>query len=300
MFVRCAFIVLTAALLVPAAVTPVTARTNDRAKPVILIHGSDWAAPFGVRCGASFNEMKRRFRDWGHTGPLVKLAYYRYDRGCDHDLGHHGGHRQHEPTGHDATGGHTGGTSITHLGYHLAWYIYDHYTSVGQPVDVVGHSMAGVMIRYALAQVERGHASFPPRLLVEDVVTLGAPHDGVKPIIETCPTRQCRQMEPDSAFLNWLRRNAWEPDGAGGTDWTVIGAVDDNYVTAASGVAMGACHKVKYLGSSNVEHFDLLHDASGAQTADVEYRDCPGSWLTDRSWYWPVRATDLAVAFGSR
>jgi hypothetical protein len=298
--VRRILALLAVALMVAAGATPVAARSDDRAKPVILIHGSDWAAPFGVGCASSFNEMRDRFRDWGHTGPIVKLAYYRYDRGCDHDFGHHRGHAQHHASGHDSTGGHTGGTSIRHLGYHLAWYIYDHYTRIGQPVDVVGHSMAGVVIRYALAQVERGHASFPPRLLVEDVVTLGAPHDGVKPIIETCPTRQCRQMEPNSAFLTWLRFNAWEPDGLGGTDWTVIGAVDDNYVTAASGVAMGACHKVKYLGSSNVEHSDLLHDASDAQTADVERQDCPGGWLIDRSWDWPVRATDRALAFGGR
>jgi putative serine esterase DUF676 len=291
-------VALAAALLIAVAV-PAEARTDNRYKPVIFIHGSDWLAPYGVNCGGQFAAMKRRFRDFGHTGSLITLAYYRYDTSCDASIGRDGSHRVHYASGHDATGGHSGNTDIRHLAYHLAWYIYDHFSRNGVAVDVVGHSMGPLMIQYALAQTERGHPSFPPRLLVEDVVSLAGPFAGAKPIINTCHTRQCGQMRAGSATLDWLRRNAWEPDGQGGTDWTAVSAVDDNYVSAASGVAMGACHRVVYLDSSNVEHGDLLRDTSAAITADVRRADCPGTWVTDRSWYWPIRETDVAVTWGS-
>ncbi len=159
--------------------------------------------------------------------------------------------------------------------------------------------MGPMLIRYALAQVERGHPAFPLRLLVEDVVSLAGPHAGAKPIIGTCGTRQCHEMRQGSTFLAWLRQHAWEPDGEGGTDWTAIGAVDDQYVSGVSALAMGACHRIKYLDSANVDHFDLLHAGSRATTADVKRRGCPGDSVLDDTWFWPVRASDKAVATGA-
>ena len=220
--------------------------------------------------------MERRFRDWGYTGAFVTIAYYRYDTGCTASLGGDGSHTRHYATGHDATGGHTGQTDIRHLGYHLAWFIYDHYSKAGVAVDVVGHSMGPLLIQYALAQVARHHPDFPPRLLVEDVVSLAGPYTGARSIINTCPTRQCSQMRHGSTFLAWLRTYAANPQGEGGTDWTAISSVDDEYVSSGSGVAMGACHKLTYLTTSNVRHADLLHDASSSMTADVRRSDCPG------------------------
>jgi hypothetical protein len=276
------------------------ARTNTRSKPVIFIHGSDWFAPYGVDCPRSFAIMKSRLRDFGWTGPLVAVSYYGHDTRCDASIGSHGSHSVHYASGHDSNGGHTGNTNIRHLGYHLAWYIYDRFTSKGIAVDVVGHSMGPLMIQYALAQVELHHPAFPPRLLVEDVVSLAGPFAGAKSIINTCHTTQCAEMRAGSDFLAWLRANAWEPDGQGGTDWTAVSSADDNYVSAGSGTAMGACHKVIYLSSSNVEHIDLLHDGAQAVTADVERKDCPGSWTMDRTYWWPVRATDMALTYGGR
>ena len=295
---------LIAALLVAmgaalASAAPAVARTNDRSRPIIFIHGSDWLAPYGVDCPRSFAAMERRLRDLGHTGPFVTVAYYRYDTGCTADIGRDGSHLLHYASGHDATGGHTGMTSIRHLAYHLAWYIYDHYSRTGVAVDVVGHSMGPLLIQYALAQVARHHPDFPPRLLVEDVVSLAGPFNGARSIIDTCHTRQCAEMRHGSTFLAWLRQNAWNPQGEGGTDWTAVSSVDDQYVSSGSGVAMGACHKVVYLTSSDVRHADLLLDTSGSMTADVRRSDCPGPWMTDYTWYWPVRETDLALTYAS-
>ena len=282
-----------------AGAGPVDGRTNDRSKPVIFLHGSDWLAPYGVDCPSQFAAMERRFRDFGHTGRLVTVAYYRYDTGCSASIGRDGSHLRHYASGHDPKGGHTGMTDIRHLGYHLAWYIYDHYSKAGIAVDVVGHSMGPLMIQYALAQVQRHHPDFPPRLLVEDVVSLAGPFAGARPIINTCHTTQCTQMRPGSWLLGWLHQYAWNPQGEGGTDWTAVSSVDDQYVSAGSGVAMGACHRVVYLGSSDVRHADLLRDTFGSMTADVKRSDCPATWVTDDTWYWPVRETDLALTYAS-
>ena len=255
--------------------------------------------------------MKRKFRDWGHTGPLVTVAYYHGDTHCDHWIGHHGSHSTHYggPGAHDGRE-HTRSTSIRHLGYHLAWFIWDHYTREGRPIDVVAHSMGGLIIRYALAQTERGHPKFPPYLEVEDVATLGTPHGGARWYAWFCQWRECDEMQMGSDFLNWLEQNGWEPDGWGGSDWSTFGSDDDNYVAAdrAAGTSrdgdpvndyIGSCHKVWYLSSDNIEHSDFLYDASKRKSADAYVYDCQrGTWVATSRAHWPVRRADLAVTFG--
>jgi hypothetical protein len=277
------------------------ARTNDRAKPVILVHGFDVEGNPGTSCHATWDDLKAAFRGWGHTGPLVAVAYYEYDSGCDHRIDHHGSHARHFGSGHYTDGGHSARTDIRHLGFHLAWYIWAHYSRDGQTVDVVGHSMGGLVIRYALAQVERGHPDFPESLLVEDVVTLATPHAGTRYALACAAVyRQCAQMRPGSAFLDWLATNAPEPDAEGGTDWTTIGSQADELVTGGSANGMAACHKVIYLLSSRVRHSDYQHLTSGARTADARHRDCPDGWITSTDYWWPTRRADLAVTFGTR
>ncbi|MFJ2591339.1 esterase/lipase family protein, partial [Streptomyces sp. NPDC087538] len=50
------------------------------------------------------------------------------------------------------------------------------YSAKGQTVDLVGHSMGGLIIRAALAGYAKGDPTWPDTLYVEDVVTLGTPH----------------------------------------------------------------------------------------------------------------------------
>jgi hypothetical protein len=302
---RRGFVAALAALVawVAVAAEPAEARSDGRNKRVLFIHGLDATGDPGTNCAAYWNDMERKFRDWGWNQALIELSYYRYDTNCDHTINHHGRHSRHYGSGHYASGGHGANTNIRHLGYHLAWYIYSHYSKDGRVVDVVAHSMGGLIIRYALAQVQRGHDQFPPRLLVEDVVTMGTPHAGAKAWTSLCPFTQCDQMDAGSTFLEWLRDHASEPDGAGGTDWSAFSSADDNLVSMESGVAMGACHKVQYLDSSNIEHGDFMHVRSGARSkqtsANVRRRNCPHGWVTDNSSHWPVRRADLAAAFRS-
>ena len=272
------------------------ARTDDRTKPVVFVHG--FSHENSVNCRDSFRTMRQAFRSWGHTGAFATVAYYGGDRDCDHWTGHHGSHSTHYASGHEGKG-HTRSSSIRHLGYHLAWYLWSHYSAHGQPVDVMAHSMGGLVIRYALAQTQRGHSRFPPYLLVEDVVTAGTPHGGARWFAGPCPYVQCDEMTMGSDFLNWLQDNGWNPQGRDGTDWSTFGSDDDNYVAAdrAAGTAddgdpahqyIGSCHKVWYTEPTDVEHEDFLTDTAKEKTAAVYRFSClTGGWVADATSHWP-------------
>ena len=61
----------------------------------------------------------------------------------------------------------------------LARYVHTAYTRNGEPVDIVAHSMGGLVTRVALLGSAQGWEGFPPRLDVDNVVTLGTPHQDV-------------------------------------------------------------------------------------------------------------------------
>jgi pimeloyl-ACP methyl ester carboxylesterase len=289
---------LLALLVAAAAVGSADARTDDRKKPILFVHGFDLDDRPGYDCASYWGRVLSRFRDFGQTGRLVTIAYYGGDRSCTHWLGHHGRHAKH--FGHRGRA-HDANTSIRHLGYHLAWTIWSHYSSRGKRVDLVGHSMGGLIIRYALAQTERNHPNFPRYLLVEDAVTLGTPHAGSGWAV-LCGWRQCDEMSPGSGLLDWLGRRGRHPDGRRGTDWSTIGSHSDFVVSAASANSMNADHRLKYMQSNepDVGHSEYLALGSRRLTADVERWSRPGPWVTDRTSHWPIRRTDLAVAFGNR
>ena len=123
---------------------------------------------------------------------------------------------------HDGTTtGHTAQAAIEHLGYHLAWYIYDEYSSKNESVDVVAHSMGGLIIRYAVGEAADGNPAFPPSLIVGNVVSLGTPHGGANLAkIAKCAAPmplECSEISPGSTFLLSLEHDAWNPQGAGVT-----------------------------------------------------------------------------------
>jgi len=287
-------------------------RSDNRAKPVMFIHGINRNNPASSDCEHDFSAMRTAFRGWGHTAELATVGYYHHDRGCDFSIALHGSHSTHYggSAEHTNDGGHSADTDIRHLGYHLAWTLWNRHSRHGRSVDVVAHSMGGLITRYALAQTERGHPDFPPYLRVEDAVTLGTPHGGARWYSIGCAYDQCDQMRAGSSLLRWLESNAWEPDGLGGTDWSTMGSDDDSAVAAdrAAGTAndrdpshlyMGSCHKTWYRTDSNIEHSDYLYDTSPAFTAVAwAYHRCSGGW-TLYQLPWPVRRADFAVTYGT-
>lgn len=201
---------------------------------ILVVHGFDGGGlgdlplDSAVDCrNATITRWVRGLRARGFTD-VRTVGYYRGDTGCDVNL----------PTAVRADN--TVNTSIDQIARELADTIEATFTSRGVNVAISGHSMGGVIVRRALHGVQDGHADFPETLLVSDVVTSGSPHAGagVAAICGVLPAgvpTQCVQLAPGSAFLRALAHN---PQGTGGTDWTVIGSDCDVVVSGASGVAM--------------------------------------------------------------
>lgn len=271
--------------------------------PVIYVHGFTKSGGVGVDCSSTFADMFNALANWGHTGGHYTVSYYQNDTSCWHSLNHHGRHT----TGHYGSGGHVGvnsdthdqNASIRHLAYHLAWFVHDHFTYYNRYVKLVGHSMGGLIIRYALAKVEQGASDFPYMLLVHDAVTMGTPHRG-SGLSSFCDWwyayEQCKEMEEGSPFMTWLAQNASHPDGYPSTDWTAMAAHDDDVVAPTSAVGMAADHEVRYFSGQAIEHGDYMHRTSDYRSADVEWKDGTSPW---KHWYsapWPVRWAYYALA----
>jgi pimeloyl-ACP methyl ester carboxylesterase len=264
----------------PAVPSAAQAPTDSFDEPVYLVKGY---APGKERprCDSRWRTAISAFHKRGWIGQLVRVGFYAWDTpdtGCDVNLGDTDGDSATPPKG-------TRNTSIKELGRRLAWNIHNVYSSKGKSVDLVGHSMGGLIIRAALAgyQLHRHERRWPDVLYVEDVVTLGTPHDGTKDYVSLgCGTyertRQCKEMVPrsprGSGFLGWLRK-APNPQASGGTDWTLICSMADEIAPwrqSACASTTGAHHIVIYPiryprrpGDTGVKlsHSDLRTKASG-------------------------------------
>ena len=286
----------TKAKLRPATI----ARSDNRTKPVLFVHGLDAFGGAGNDCSATFGRMISQLRAWGYSGPLATVKYYHGDTNCSTTLDAAGSHSSffqrtdaHQYGSHDMDG------DIRHLAYHLAWTIYNQYSSKGITVDLVGHSMGGLIIRSMLRYNQENNASFPPYLYVEDVTTLGTPHSGSGYASWCGWAFQCNQMATGSSYLSDLATNAKNPQGDGGTDWTNVGSYSDGVVSQTSATAMDASHKVRYLSSMGIGHSDFMNDTSDVRDADVEYYDRGTPWYQWLNAPHAVRWSDQALLYGS-
>ena len=287
-------------LLAALGTSPAGARTDNRSKPIVYVHGYDSSGTtIGHDCAGYFDGTYNALESWGHSGERATIRYYRDDTSCTVDSHAHGSHATHYAGGHSTGNGHTRDASIRHLGYHLAWTIYNRYTSKGITVDVIGHSMGGLITRYAVAQVALGHPEFPPSLLVEDAVTVGTPHGG-SGWAWFCYNQQCYDMRGGSSFLNWLDANAPNP-GAPATDWTNLGSDDDEVVAWDSATAMAAPHKIVWLTSENLTHSGMLDDNVSARDRDADsMENNSGTWTFSATAARAVLRMDDALVSGSK
>ncbi len=310
---RVALTLLALAAAFALSTAPASAYTANRTKPIVFIHGLDWQGDPGLSCSSTFGAMINKLRALGYTGAMNTVSYYQYDTGCTNSINSSGGNPgAWYATQHAAGGSHNANTDIRHLGYHLAWWIYNAYSSRGITIDAVGHSMGGLILRYAISEVERHNSVFPPYLYVEDALTLGSPHGGSNWFTLFCTQAQCAQMRMGSSFLVGMESTAWEPDASGGTDWTSFGSDSDEAVAADRAVGtngsrtafdyFGSCHKVWYTAVNNIKHSGYMNDTSDAQDADAYYE--PGSCFTNSmtflgSFRHVVRQADLALSSAS-
>jgi hypothetical protein len=254
--------------------------TGSQDVPIVYVHGYDAIGRTpSDDCGKTFGPYWQALQSYGHRGGHYTVGFYAADTNCWDYISRYGSHSTHHPVEH-VSGGHDRDANIRHLGYHLAWYLHNQFGRYGTPVKLVGHSMGGLIIRYALAQSRAGHPSFPT-LRVPEALTLGTPHSGTG-MATICGWRQCNQMSPGSKLQSWLANHAKHPDGQYGTDWTTMGAHDDDFVTAGSAVAMDADHKVRYFSGQYIGHLDYMRRNGNQATMDVEWRDYGLPW---KNWY---------------
>jgi pimeloyl-ACP methyl ester carboxylesterase len=285
---------------VVSGVPSAAARTDTTDKPIYLVHGH--AGGSGTDC-AQWKTLRDAFRAWGGTGAFKTVAFYYRDKHCNTNIALSGSparrHRVVDRRAH-MKGSHTSDAPIAHLAYHLAWNIYDAYSRRGRPVDVIGHSMGGLIIRYAVAATQRHEFDFPPFLLVEDVVTMGTPHGGLRGVIPQDISEEVNEMTPGSKLLKYLTRNAWNPQARGGTDWLTMGSAADDTVAPDSAAAtyprripvsryMGSAHKVWYTARDKIKHSDYYKLDSTQATASALESLAPGPFTLSGAALWPLR-----------
>lgn len=113
---------------------------------------------------------------------------------------------------------------------------------------ILAAALTGTKKKDTGTSIEKG---WPPYLYVANVVTISPPFNGgrfwpgVGCSALAAGKEQCQETTGGSEFLKWLIPN---PQGAQGTDWTLIGTDDDDIVESDSALSWhGAGHYVQYL-----------------------------------------------------
>lgn len=297
------------------------ARADDRTKPVLLVHGIDAVVGF-LNCAnpnldQNLGKHKSGLISLGYSD-VRTVAYYGGDVNCDVSISNSGSDAVHQGPGrtqqqNHPNGHHSNQTSIEHLAYHLAWYVYDTFSSRNVAIDVMGYSMGGLIARYAIDKVQRGDPDFPAYLLVEDVVSLETPHNGLNPYTRVwCSTLiyECVELGQGSSFLNTLNQGADNPQGKDGTDWTNIGSYADVIVNSESAIAMNAAHKFIYSPTTTFVdqngkvklygHLEIVQDTSDQPLVQGWYSESGGPWTFTSTAKRSVRRVDDGLRLGTQ
>ncbi|MEV7251544.1 esterase/lipase family protein [Streptomyces cyaneofuscatus] len=268
--------VLTMLTVAPAGAAGKPSRSNGSGNRVIFVHGH---APFGKHdCTKEFSAARKHFANKKWKGSLLTFGYYTNNKKCSKNVS---GSRD---------------TAIKDVAKKFANHISKNYTEKGIKVDVVAHSMGGLVVRAALHYTHKRAAGFPKKLYIEDVVTLGTPHAGItKSRVTLCGSaRQCKDMTPGSAFLKALpsKMPSTTKNGNMSTDWTTISSYNDQTVTESSGVAGSASHEVQY--KAGINHGELITTVSGKHNSRVKHS---GKWSKFSKRVSPVEQARLAVFY---
>jgi pimeloyl-ACP methyl ester carboxylesterase len=241
-------IVALATLLTVAVARPADARTDNKTKAILFVHGYNPTSN-STDCGGDFDAMISQLRSQGFTGSMVKVGYYSGDVNCNVNL--------------RSWGSFGDSSSWKEIAKAFSKYIYSTYTAQGIDVDVVGYSMGGLISRGAIWGAQKAEAGFSAPIGVEDVVTLGTPHNGAAWYSNLCFFGQCTGLKPGASELNWLNQNG-NPQGKTGTEFTTLGSNGDWVVPSASAVFMTipSTNKVIYSSVPHTGSTNYMHDAT--------------------------------------
>jgi triacylglycerol esterase/lipase EstA (alpha/beta hydrolase family) len=178
----------------------------------------------------------------------------------------------------------------------LAWYIYYNFSRWGNSVDIVAHSMGGLIASVAVSGTQHPNSdpfnntanafTWPPYIYVQDVSTLNTPFQGSTQGAFCSVAQnntQCRELAASGGYqvngidrpnfiqywiTPWGNPQAYYLSGRGGTDWTLIGSSEDWVVGEESALEWSnqaiVGHKILYAGGGGVNeplgHSDLYKD----------------------------------------
>lgn len=240
---------------------------------IVFIHGLDKKASSGSQshnCGSYFADLLNDFPNRGYGGALHTVGYYDGNTNCSHWLHNYGNASAHFGNG---TNSLTSGTSIRHVGYRFAWYLWHEHTSQGRSVGIVSHSMGGLVSRYAVGMTAAGHPDFPPYLSVRNLATVGTPHTG-SGLAWFCFSVQCSELRPGSATLAAINNVDNGPSGV--LNRIAVASYYDEAVSESSAIAMPAAAWVSY-DWPWYTHSGLLRDTSQSWSASYIWGDAAGN-----------------------
>lgn len=260
------------------------ATTSTNPQTVVFVHGLDKKAGAGDDqshdCASYFAELLGDFPRRGYAGNLHTVGYYDGNTNCTHPL-----HAYGNPSAHygDGTNSLTSNTSIRHLGYRFAWYLWNEHTAHGRNVGIVAHSMGGLVSRYAVGMTASGHPDFPPYLSVRNLATVGTPHTGAG-LAWFCGSVQCQELRPGSATLGAV--NSADSGASGVLNRIAIASSSDEAVSESSATAMPSAVWIAY-DWPWYSHSGMLRDTSDSWSADYRWGDAAGNTGTH---YWGPRS----------
>lgn len=252
--------------------------------PVYLVHGYNDSG--NSDCASLWGNATDYFASKGmDKSSIHTVGYYAGDSNCDVDLGD----------------GDTN-TRIKDTAVALANHIYDANTSKGQSVDIVAHSMGGLVTRVALLGSAQGWEGFPKaKLEVGDVVTLATPHQGITEKSKYDST-QWDSMAPDSKFMEVLQapENRLDQDWAQGVDWSFVGSDEDKTVSGDAGIDKGrpAQHKYRYKADDkhDLAHTEMRVLVPGDDKYNLRYRNASEGESHDTTNGWAPLGTAFNAA----
>ncbi|RRO14447.1 hypothetical protein EIL87_19890 [Saccharopolyspora rhizosphaerae] len=233
-------LVLAAGLGLCAPVAALAEPAAADSKPVLLVHG--YNAGSDANCSDLWGAARAEF-DGRSTRTI---GYYEGDTECTEYVA--------------GRGNNTTDTPIQDIAKEFANHIHSEYTSKGQSVDIVAHSMGGLVTRVAVLGTREGWAGFPPSVEVDDVVTLGTPQGGITK--DPCSDQsECsyqwwqmtREQDGGSGFTSKLHESkkgaadrGFDDPWAKGIDWSLVGSEEDTTVDYDRAIDKGYWAHQKY------------------------------------------------------